>query len=143
MSLTPEHLEDLKRSCLTDATIAVCRFESVRPQSFRALPGVESVYRLPYWSIDGTVTNVERWKLFPPLQRPDGKQKYHQPPGSDPALYFPHCAHGARLPEIRSVRSVSPKAKRSQRRCLRTECLPSASQGCGTGGNGSIKEIGS
>lgn len=89
MSLTPEHLEDLKRSCLTDATIAVCRFESVRPQSFRALPGVESVYRLPYWSIDGTVTNVERWKLFPPLQRPDGKQKYHQPPGSDPALYFP------------------------------------------------------
>jgi hypothetical protein len=88
-TLAKEHLDDLRASGLDDTTIEACEYEAVRPQSHRGLPGVESAYRLPYRSIDGTRTDVERWKLFPALERPDGTQKYHQPAGSAPALYFP------------------------------------------------------
>lgn len=87
MSLAPEHQSDLKASGLTDATIAACKFTAVRPQDIK-LRGVESAYRIPYFDLDGRTTSGERWKLFPPISGPDGKQKYHQPPGSDPALYL-------------------------------------------------------
>lgn len=87
-ALDPAHLKDLKASGLDDATIEACGYESVRPHDIK-LPGVVSAYRLPYWSLDGTRTDMERRKLFPPLKRSDGTQKYWQPPGSAPALYLP------------------------------------------------------
>src|SRR5689334_16527155 len=87
MSLAPEHLADLKASGLTDDTITACMFAAVRPQDIK-LRGVDSAYRIPYFDFYGQPYAVERWKLFPPIVRPEGKQKYHQPKGTDPHLYF-------------------------------------------------------
>lgn len=87
--LAPEHLSDLRRSGLTDATIESLEFEAVPPGKIK-LPGVESAYRLPYFGLDGTRTDFDRWKMFPPIKTPDGHtQKYTQPKGSAPALYMP------------------------------------------------------
>ncbi len=88
MSLAPEHLSDLKASGLTEDTIKACMFAAIRPQDIK-LRGVDSSYRIPYFDLDGRPNDVERWKLFPPIVRPEGKQKYHQPLDSAPALYFP------------------------------------------------------
>lgn len=88
MPLAPEHLSDLKASGLTDDTINACRYASVRPHDIK-LPDVNSAYRITYFDLDGQPNSVERWKLFPPIVRPDGKQKYHQPKGTAPHLYFP------------------------------------------------------
>ena len=49
----PKHLADLQKSGLTDATIALAKIESIRPDridkelGFR-VPNLESVYRIPY-----------------------------------------------------------------------------------------------
>lgn len=87
MTLAPDHLADLHASGLEDSTIALCGYESVRPQDI-TIRGVESAYRLPYFTLDGTRNCIERWKLFPPLKRSDGTQKYHQEAGTAPGLYL-------------------------------------------------------
>jgi|CXWL01.1.fsa_nt_gi hypothetical protein len=87
-SLAPEHLADLRKSGLSDETIKACGFESVRPHDIK-LTGVESAYCLKYRNLDGTRNCAERWKLFPPIERPEGTQKYHQAPGTAPSLYIP------------------------------------------------------
>lgn len=91
MVLTLEHIEDFKRSGLTDSTIEKLRFEAVRPHEIK-LRGVESAVRIPYWNIDGSVNCFERWKVFPPITTADGHtQKYYQKPESVPHLYLPPC----------------------------------------------------
>lgn len=88
-SLAPEHLADLTRSGLSALTIAALKFEAVRPSDLK-LSGVESAYALPYFNLDGSENCAKRWKLFPSVTTPDGHtQKYHQTPGSSPALYMP------------------------------------------------------
>jgi hypothetical protein len=89
MSLPPEHRADLYKSGLTDATIAACQFEGVRPSEIKNLPGVVSAYWLPYFNLDGTRNCFGRLKLFPAITTKDGHhQKYWQAPGSDPQLYL-------------------------------------------------------
>jgi len=89
MNIARDHLEDLRRSGLTDATIALCRFESVSPNDI-PLVEVESAYKLPYFDLDGTLTGFSRMKLFPPVVREDGSiQKYHQPGETDSQVYLP------------------------------------------------------
>lgn len=89
MALMKEHLDDLKRSGLTDETIALCRYESVRPADIK-VRGAEHAYRLPYFKTDGTVNGFERMRLFPTIVRANGsKQKYHQAAGTTAHLYFP------------------------------------------------------
>lgn len=87
-SLAPDHQNDLRKSGLTDETIARCQFESVRPHDIK-VKGVESAYRLPYFDIAGKKNCLERFKLFPPVKRKDSTQKYHQAAETLPALYLP------------------------------------------------------
>ena len=87
-ALAPEHLHDLQQSGLSEQTITVCRYASVRPHDIK-IPGVESAYELPYFQLDGTVNCFARWRLFPPVQTDHGTRKYDQPEGSDPQLYLP------------------------------------------------------
>ena len=69
--LAPEHWEDLRRSGLSDETIAALQVEAVRPHDIK-LPGVTSAYRLPYFELSGRRNCFERWKLFPPIVGKDG-----------------------------------------------------------------------
>jgi Protein of unknown function (DUF3631)/Domain of unknown function (DUF3854) len=77
-SMAPAHIEDLRKSGLNDATIFLMKVRSVRPDDISKLrpggfPTVESVLEIVYDK------KRSRYKLFPPVQLPDGKiQKYHQ-----------------------------------------------------------------
>jgi hypothetical protein len=62
-ALAPEHLEDLRKSGLTDDTITKCQYVSVRPHDNKIL-GVESAYSLPYFRLDATTNCFARWRLF-------------------------------------------------------------------------------
>lgn len=87
-NLHPEHLADLRKSALTDQTIVRCGFESLRPADI-PVQGVESAYRLPYFSLSGAREPFERIRLFPPVKRKTGTQKYAQSSGTYPQLYAP------------------------------------------------------
>lgn len=88
-TLHPEHLADLRKSGLTDDTIAACAIEAVRPHDIK-LDGVLSAYRLPYFNIDRSRNCFERRRLFPPIITKDGHtQKYWQPAHTAPELYLP------------------------------------------------------
>jgi hypothetical protein len=90
MALHPDHVADLRRSGLTNATIERCRFEAVPPSELNTLAGVNHAYRVPYFLLDGSVNGFIRLRLFPPRQTPDGHtQKYHQPIDTTPHLYLP------------------------------------------------------
>jgi hypothetical protein len=89
LSLAPEHLEDLKASGLTDATIAALRFTSLCPSDI-PVRGAQSAYALPYFNLDGSVNCFKRVKLVPGVKDATGHaQKYWQQPGSQPGLYLP------------------------------------------------------
>ena len=88
MKLTPEHIEDLARSGLTADVLSTLHIEAVRPHDIK-ITGVNSAYRIPYFTLEGKRNGFERWRIFPVIQRADGsRQKYHQPPGSDSQLYL-------------------------------------------------------
>jgi hypothetical protein len=88
--LLPEHLKDLQKSGLSDATITRCDVHSVRPADLKAcpIPGVVHALAFPYTALDGTPLELQRWKLFYEGE-PGDKAKYWQPKGSDPLPYFP------------------------------------------------------
>src|SRR5687767_10798697 len=88
LSLAPEHLEDLKASGLTDATIAALHFTSLRPSDI-PVRGAQSAYALPYFNLDGSMNCFKRVKLVPGVKDKDGHtQKYWQAPGSQPGLFL-------------------------------------------------------
>jgi len=62
--------------------------ESVRPHDIK-IKGVESAYAFPYFHLDGTVNEFQRWKLFPPIKTDHGTMRYWQPKDSLPHLYIP------------------------------------------------------
>ena len=87
--LAPSHLEDLRKSGLSDETIQEAKLKSVPPRLFKEILGfnakIESMYEIPYQG-----TEFSRWKLFPPFTNREGhSQKYHQPKDSAPRLYVP------------------------------------------------------
>ncbi len=91
LSLTPEHLEDLRKSGLSDTSIEILQIQAVRPHDIK-IPGVKSAYRIPYFNLDGSINGFERWRLFPPVKRPDGStQKYHQAAGTAPQFHLSPC----------------------------------------------------
>lgn len=89
MNLHPDHLAELKKSGLTDATIEAAGIYTVPPSQINKVMGrnapITSLLAFPY---DGT--GFERYKLFPSLKDADGQEKkYHQPKGSPVRLYVP------------------------------------------------------
>ncbi len=93
MTLHPDHLEDLRRSGLSDETIERYRIESVPTEDLgRELGGIashiKSSYRIPYEGHNGFC----RFKLFPPV----GSQKYHQPKDTTPHLFLTTKGEAAR-----------------------------------------------
>lgn len=88
-SLSPDQLADLRRSGLTDATIALMQCEGIRPKELPITSAI-SAYRLPYFRLDGNPNCFFRLKLIPPVVFDDGKtMKYWQKKGSFPHLYVP------------------------------------------------------
>lgn len=86
--LITEHLDDLKKSGLTDDSIALLRYAAVPPHQIK-LRGVESAYSLPYFTLDGSVNGFQRRKLFPPVKSSNGTMRYWQPSNTSPHLYLP------------------------------------------------------
>jgi hypothetical protein len=92
--LAPEHLTDLRRSGLTDETIAAQMIRSVPPAMFSQLlgfdvPSVRSAMLFPFRSPAGGFMDHIRVKIFPSLVGAGGQgMKYLQPKGSTQRLYF-------------------------------------------------------
>ena len=101
LNLHPEALEDLRRSGLSDATIAEAGRYSPAPGdlpgviSARLISEVRHVIVFPYDEIGhgGLWRHAEdfvRYKLFPPLTDGQGHTiRYHQRGGTPPRLYIP------------------------------------------------------
>jgi hypothetical protein len=101
LNLHPEALEDLRRSGLSDATIAEAGLYTPAPGdlprllSARLLDKVRHVLVFPYdeighaglWRRDG---DFVRCKLFPPVSDGQGHTiRYYQRGGTPPRLYIP------------------------------------------------------
>lgn len=88
-SFHPDHLADLRRSGLTNETIAAMTVHSVPPANTARLlgwnpPQVQSALAFPYPNVPG----FARLKVFPPYQDKRGHAvKYLQPKGTPPHLY--------------------------------------------------------
>jgi len=93
-SLVPEHLEDLRKSTLTDAMILEQFIRSVPPAMIGSLlgfdrPEIRSAMLFPFRAQAGGFMDHVRLKLFPPLTDAHGHGlRYCQPRGSVPRLYF-------------------------------------------------------
>jgi len=91
----PEHLEDLAKSGLTEATITVLGIHSGPPMDIKTRfgrdpKGVNSILVFPYPGVE----DFARVKLFPPIRDKDGHTiKYHQLRGSGCHLYVTPSAH--------------------------------------------------
>src|SRR5262245_29738215 len=95
--LLPQHLDDLRRSGLSDAQIEACGFRSVTdPQRIADLLGwknpaldLGSCLLIPFPADAGTATNYSRLKPDRPRQK-DGKPvKYESPVGQPNRVYVP------------------------------------------------------
>jgi hypothetical protein len=93
-ALAAEHLADLRKSKLTDDTIAAQFIRSVPPSMIARLlgfdlPGIRSALLFPFRSPAGGFMDHVRVKIFPTLSDARGHSvKYLQPKGSSPRLYF-------------------------------------------------------
>ena len=93
-SLHPDHLADLRRSGLSDETIARHKFRSVPPSMIPQLlgfdiPAVRSALLIPFPDPRGRFMDHVRMKIFPTLETPNGTIKYLQPRHSGVRLFFP------------------------------------------------------
>lgn len=89
LSLHPAHLEDLRKSELSDETIKQAGIYSVPPGDINkklgpGFPHPSKINSLMAFLYPGT-NGFERYKLFPPL----GDRKYHQGEGTGNRLYIP------------------------------------------------------
>jgi hypothetical protein len=101
-ALSPEHRADLRKSGLTDETIATQYIRSVPPSMIGRLlgfdtPSITSALLFPFRSPRGGFMDHVRLKISPTLMDEDGhkKRKYLQPKGSGPRLYFVASCLGA------------------------------------------------
>jgi putative DNA primase/helicase len=101
-ALAPNHLADLRRSGLTDATLQLQRIRSVPSHMIDQLlgfdaRGVVSAYLIPFPDPHGGWLEHVRLKVFPTLTTERGTLKYLQPRGSGVRLYFPLATLDAAL----------------------------------------------
>ena len=96
MNFHPEHLADLRRSGLSDATLRAQKIRTIPLNMIDVLAGfsvptsVTSAYVIPYPNPAGGFLPHIRIKLFPPFEEEDGATvKYLQPPRSGTRLFFP------------------------------------------------------
>lgn len=95
ISMHFEHLEDLRRSGLSDHTIRQHRFRSLSRPRLKTLLGlsiahVESGMLIPFPHPAGGFFDYARVKIFPPQKDIRGRSmKYLQPRGSEVHLFFP------------------------------------------------------
>src|SRR5262249_33350098 len=93
--IAPEHLEDLRKSSLTDQTICRQRFRTLWPKKIEALlgfgmAGLNSGLLIPFPDPQGGFMDHIRLKVFPQLKDAAGHTiKYLQPKGSGVRLFFP------------------------------------------------------
>jgi len=93
--LDPEHLADLRKSTLTDETIALQKIRTVPPHVTDLLlgfptPQVTSAYLIPFPSPRGGWLDHVRVKVFPRYKNKKGHTvKYLGPRGSGARIFFP------------------------------------------------------
>jgi hypothetical protein len=90
----PAHLADLRKSGLTDSTIALQKFTDVPPSMIDQLvgfpaPKVVSAYLIPFADPRGGWMDHVRFKIFPSNVTKKGSIRYLQPRHSGVRLYFP------------------------------------------------------
>lgn len=100
--LAPEHLADLRKSGLTDETIAAQRIRTIPPHVIDQIlgfpsPKVTSAYLIPFADPRGGWFDHVRMKVFPTLTTDQGTIKYLQPKRSGVRIYFPRATLGAVL----------------------------------------------
>ena len=102
-TLHPDHLDDLRKSGLTDDTIRNTGCFSLDPQDWARVFGdriaghLLSVLAIPYPAWHPDDAPFVRYKLFPPVPTDDGHHmRYFQPPGTPCRLYVPPRAMAAR-----------------------------------------------
>lgn len=93
--LAPDHLADLRKSGLDDATIQAQAIRSVPPHMLDALLGftvpaaVQSAYLIPFAAPGGGWLDFVRIKVFPSITTDQGTIKYLQRKRSGVRLFFP------------------------------------------------------
>jgi uncharacterized protein DUF3854 len=121
-ALHPEHLADLRKSTLIDATIREQGIRSVPPGMIQHLlgfnpPGVTSAMLIPFPDPAGGWMDHIRMKIFPPqLSKKKGGEgettiKYLQPKGSGGRLYFPKSTMRAVCESSETLRLVEGEKK--------------------------------
>ena len=101
-TLHPEGLADLRKSGLTDETIARQKIRAVPPDMIDTLlgfvaPKVRHAYLIPFADPRGGWLDYVRMKVFPALETKKGTIKYLQPRQSGVRVYFPLVAVDAVL----------------------------------------------
>jgi hypothetical protein len=96
INLAPEHCADLKKSGLSDDTIREAGIKSLvlanakKLLGFKLHPGIQSLYKIPYFDLEGKELNFFRVKVFPSYKDKEGHTvKYLQPKNTKPQLYMP------------------------------------------------------
>jgi hypothetical protein len=89
----PAHLSDLRKSGLSDETIALQKITDVPPHMIDQLlgfeaPKVTSAYLIPFADPRGGWMDHIRMKVFPPITTGTGTCKYLQPKRSGVRIYF-------------------------------------------------------
>ena len=142
VNLAPEHVEDLRKSGLSESTIQACAFTAVRPSEI-SQTHVESAYAIPYHDLAGHLNCFCRTKLFPPITLSDGSlQKYDQPKGTDPQLYMPPLFSWQAVARDARLSIALAEGEKKRRWDVRSDSMSWASRGRGIGDNRWITESG-
>jgi hypothetical protein len=123
--MTSEMLADLRRSGLTDETIAEMRLQSIpKGADCRTLLGWDHTpgnggYKIPYFDLDGRDTGFFRIRFVPALKKNDGGlTRYGQPKGTTTRAYLPplaSCRSAWRDPRV--ILCVTEGEKKAAKAC--------------------------
>jgi hypothetical protein len=117
-NLHPHHVADLRKSGLTDETVAIQKIRTVMPPAifddllgFRVPAAVTSIYVIPFFDPIGTLTEHIRVKVFPSIKTENGTIKYLQPKRSGVRIFFPVATLPAVLDSGRPLYLVEGEKK--------------------------------
>jgi len=118
--LLPQHRADLKRSGLTDATIAACRFRSIqRQEKVQKLLGwnpgdLGSCLVFPFFDAAGEYTGYSRLKPDRPRKDKAGRTvKYESPRGESNHIFLPPNTRGEVLQDTGAALVLTEGEKKS------------------------------